>query len=103
MPEFQAGTSGEQILDRESPFSSKSFNPLSRHPSYTIRPLSFYPVGVLLPPLFCHARDFVSPPAAHQIPDFFRRLTTRRTHPSNADTRRAPAVAPRNPLRRVRS
>ena len=44
--EFQAGASGEQILDRESPFTSKSFDPLSRHPSYTIRPLSFYPVAV---------------------------------------------------------
>src|SRR5258708_34714872 len=46
MPELQPDASGEQILDRESPIGCECFYPLSRHSVYTIRPLSFYPVGV---------------------------------------------------------
>src|ERR1700730_15556706 len=103
MSEFQAGTSGEQILDRESPFSSKSFDPLSRHPSYTIRPLSFYPVGVLLPPLFCHARDVGFSAGASETPELVRRRSARRIQASDANNRRALPVALRNPLLRFRS
>src|ERR1700678_177220 len=103
MPEFQAGTSCEQILDRESPFTSKSFDPLSRHPSYTIRPSSFYPVGVLLPPPFEAARDVQFSAEAHEIPYPLDQRTARRIQPSDASILRVPAVAPRNPLRPVRS
>src|SRR5277367_5917673 len=68
MPELQAGRSGEQVLDRKAPFTGKSFDPLSRHPIYTIRPLTFYPVGVLLPPPSGAAQDVLFSAGAREIP-----------------------------------
>src|SRR5271170_7054277 len=102
MPELQASRSGEQVLDRKAPFTGKSFDPLSRHPIYTIRPLSFYPVGVLLPPLFGAARDVLFYAGAREIPSSSDRRTARRIQPSDANNLRGPRAAPRNPLRPVR-
>src|SRR5208282_6525199 len=46
VPKPEARTALENVIDRHAPFTGKSFDPLSRHLTYSIRALLFYLVAL---------------------------------------------------------